>query len=433
MVKDLSGNKKGSYRIGDGIFMQLLKNILKRILPKHTIQWLNRRRENVRYRSWRILWSIREQTMPQKYRYDPYETNEVYWVNPEKIRYRTLKEFNYLRDHNRVVGGDWDILPSLFEENDFFQAFSQHIKEDRLWSDTVYYKRHLSEILAGKVQWGCRNKEEWDQRCAMLDSIYQDIKSNGYHPQKIEDYISVNIGRDGRLFFNDGRHRLTFCKLLEIPKIPIRITIRHAKWIMFKKELFDYAKSRKGKVYAPSTHIDLQSVPSGYGHKRFELIQKNITAPNKGVVLDIGSHWGYFCHKFEESGFNCLAVENDPENLYFLEKLKKTEERNFSVFNKSIFSLDLDKKKYDIVLALAVFHHFTKEEKTYNQLIHFLKNLRMGEMYFEPPDPEEPQMQNSFRNFNHKEFVEFIIKNSSLSEFKQIGFAEDGRKLYKIW
>ncbi len=91
MVKDMSGNKKDSYKLGDSIFMQLLKNILKPILPKPTIQWLNRRRENVRYRSWRILWEIREQTIPQKYRHDPYETNEVYWVNPEKIRYRTLQ------------------------------------------------------------------------------------------------------------------------------------------------------------------------------------------------------------------------------------------------------------------------------------------------------------------------------------------------------
>jgi hypothetical protein len=91
MVKNLSRNKKGSYRLGDSIFMQLLKNILKRVLPKPTVQWLNRRRENVRYRSWRILWSIREQTMSQKYCHDPYETNEVYWVNPEKIRYRTLQ------------------------------------------------------------------------------------------------------------------------------------------------------------------------------------------------------------------------------------------------------------------------------------------------------------------------------------------------------
>lgn len=54
-------------------------------------------------------------------------------------------------------------------------------------------------------------------------------------------------------------------------------------------------------------------------------------------------------------------------------------------------------------------------------------------MYFEPPDPEEPQMQTAFRNFDSDEFVEFIIKNSCLRYSKQIGLAEDGRKLYKIW
>ena len=91
MVIDLSGNKKGSNRLGDSSFMHWLKNILKRILPKPTVQWLKRRRENVRYRSWRILWGIREQTMPQKYRHNPYETHEIYWVNPKKIRYVTLQ------------------------------------------------------------------------------------------------------------------------------------------------------------------------------------------------------------------------------------------------------------------------------------------------------------------------------------------------------
>jgi hypothetical protein len=413
--------------------MQWLKKILKKLLPKQIIQWLNAGRENVRYRSWRILWVIREKAIPQNFFHDPYKTNDVYWVNPKRIRYHTLKEFNYFRDKNRVVGGNWDISLSFFEENDFFQAFSQRIKETRQWSDTKYYKRNLAEISAGKMKWGCKNKEEWDQRCAILDSIYQHIKNNGYYPQRIEDYISVNIGRNGQLLFNNGRHRLTFCKLLEVPKIPIRITVRHAKWVMFKNQIFEYAKNRNGKVYAPLTHIDLQSVPSYYGHKRFELIQKNITAFHKGTVLDIGSNWGYFCHRFEELGFDCLAVESDPEHLYFLEKLKKAEERNFSVFNKSVFSLDLNKKKYDIVLALAVFHHFTKWEETYNQLIHFLKNLHVEEMYFEPQKPDEPQMQNAFRNFTGNEFVEFIINNSCLTYYKGIGFAEDGRKLYKIW
>ena len=113
-----------------------------------------------------------------------------------------------------------------------------------------------------------------------------------------------------------------------------------------------------------------------------------------------------------------VAVENDPENLYFLKNLKKAEDRNFTVFDKSIFSLDTGRNRYDIALALAIFHHFTKGEKTYNQLVKFLQDLNVGEMYFEPPDPKEPQMQSAFRNYSCEEFINFIaplIEDDSLT------------------
>jgi len=416
--------------------MQWFKNLLRVILPKLFIQWLRDKREKTRYYTWRVAWFTREKALPHRFPPAPYLTSEIHLIDPAKITYRTLNEFNYFRDHNRVNSSDWDIPLSRFEEHLFYQSYAQRIKEHKSWNQTQYYIHHLRQIMNGKERWGCRNKSEWDQRCDLLDDIYQDIKIKGYHPQKIEDYISVNIGRDGHLLFNDGRHRLTFCKLLELPEIPIRITVRHAKWIMFKNQIYDYAKRRKnrnGKIYAPITHVDLHSVPSLYGHKRFDLIKENLAGSYNGTVLDIGSHWGYFSHRFEDLGFDCSAVENDPENLYFLKKLQKAEDRNFTVFDKSIFSLDTRTQKYDIVLALAVFHHFTKEEKTYKQLVRFLRNLQMREMYFKPPDPEEPQMQSAFRNYSCEEFVQFIIKNSCLNHYKPIGSAEDGRKLYKLW
>ena len=74
-----------------------------------------------------------------------------------------------------------------------------------------------------------------------------------------------------------------------------------------------------------------------------------------------------------------------------------------------------------------------KEEKTHNQLVKLLQALKVGEMYFEPPDPKEPQMQSAFRNYSCEEFVNFIIQNSCLKHYKLIGSAEDGRKLYKLW
>ena len=397
------------------------------------VQWFNLQRENSRYRSWRFLWLIRERMFPKNFVQDPYPTNGIYFVDPKKIRYLTLKEFNYYRDHNKVVDGNWDLPLTLFEKDLFYQAYLERTKCGKSWFETKYYISNLAEILDGRIKWGCKKVKEWDNRCSLLDDIYQNIKAKGFHPEKLEDYISVNIDRHGHLLFNDGRHRLTFCKLLGLPEIPIRITVRHSKWVMFKNQIYEYAASRRGKVYAPITHIDLQSVPSLYGHQRFDLIRQHLTPPYRGTVLDIGAHWGYFSHRFEQLGFDCLAVENDPENLFFLNKLRRAEERNFAVFDQSIFSLDIERSRYDTVLALAVFHHFTKEGKRYDLLTRFLQKLDMQEMYFEPPDPSEPQMQTAYRNYDCQGFINYILDNSCLTHYKLIGHAEDSRKLYKLW
>lgn len=415
--------------------MGLLKKILKEVLPRQLINWLNVRRENLRFRMWRTCWQIRERISPVKFGRDSYTGSKVYFINPHKIRYLTVKEFKYYHDHNRVVGGDWDRPQLLFDECDFFWAYSMRINQGAEWSETEYYMHHLAEIESGEVKWGCSNKMEWDQRCLILDSIFEDMKANGYAPQKLEDYISVNISREGALFFNDGRHRLTFAKLLQLEEIPVRITVRHSKWVAFKNQIHDYASSggRKGKIYAPLTHIDLASVPSGYGHRRFELMRDNLREISGGKLLDIGAHWGYFCHRFEDLGFKCYAVENDPENLYFMWKLRVIGENCFTIIDKSIFKIDFKKDKFDVVLALAIFHHFTKEKKTFDKLVTFLNSMNTEIMFFEPPSPDEPQMQTAYRNFTGDEFASFIVENSPLREYEQIGVAEDDRKLYKIW
>ena len=413
--------------------MLWFKKLLKKVLPKSVVDWLRSSREKGRFYTWRIVWFIRQKLLPHRYVTDPYLACEIYFINPAMVSYTTIAEFNYFRDHNKVVGGDWDLPLRGFEEDLFFESYKELVRGNKQWSDTPYYRHHLEDILNGEEMWGCRSKDEWDQRCELLDALYSDIKEIGYQPQKIEDYISVNIDRHGHLLFNDGRHRLTFCKLLEVPEIPIRITVRHSKWVMFKNQIYEYAASRRGKVYAPITHIDLQSVPSLYGHQRFDLIRQHLTPPYRGTVLDIGAHWGYFSHRFEQLGFDCLAVENDPVNLFFLNKLRTAEERNFAVFDQSIFSLDIERSRYDAVLALAVFHHFTKEGKRYDLLTRFLQKLDMQEMYFEPPDPSEPQMQTAYRNYDCKGFVDYILDNSCLTHYKLIGQAEDSRKLYKLW
>ena len=54
---------------------------------------------------------------------------------------------------------------------------------------------------------------------------------------------------------------------------------------------------------------------------------------NAGSVLDIGSNWGYFSHKFEDTNFQCTAVERNFKCNYFLERFKEIEEESLLSVN----------------------------------------------------------------------------------------------------
>jgi hypothetical protein len=386
----------------------------------------------------------------------------IYWVDPEKIVFamnsdgftqdtltpekRKYREFNDYEYKGRVIGGDWDGLERRFSELDFYRSYEERARKGTSWEQLPYYHRVLGQIENGIVKWSCKSKQDLDERCKMLDRIFNDMKHDGYRSRELQgkerdrkslfdeaDEISVNIGRHGDLIFNNGRHRLTLAKVAGLKEVPVTITVRHSKWEELKQEIEARARRDNGRLYAALTHIDLQNVPSHYGHGRYEIIRKNVGEGNS-TVLDIGANWGYFCHRFEEDGFHCTAVENDAENLYFMRKLKRAENRSFKVIAESITTMSKrGPLKYDIVLALAIFHHFLKEKETFEELKHLLKTIDAKEMYFEPHRYDESQMGGSFINLPPEEFTIFIMENSCLNHCQLIGRCEEDRPIYKLW
>lgn len=378
-----------------------------------------------------------------------FDTDKIYWVEPEKIRYSSLMEFNIYKDKGRVIGGDWDRLDIDFEHLNLYIAFKERFMEGKDWESTFFYQQILDDIYSGKFLDGCRNKSDFDSRCKDYDTLFQNIKNTGYKsqselsfegsyrgPMQLDDEIAVNVGRNGDLLCNNGAHRLAIVKLLGIHKIPIKITVRHPQWVAFRRQILLYAKDQpSGKIYQPLTHPDLQDIPSFYDSvsDRFNIIQESLSVP-KGRLLDIGAQWGYFCHRFEEMGFDCHAVENDRLHIYFLEKLKRAENRNFEVVPKSIFEYsDIENLYFDVVLALNIFHHFLQDRASYLNLCNLLAKLKMKEMYFQPHCYDEPQMRNAYKNYSEEEFVTFILEASTLTKSELVGATSDGRKIYKLY
>jgi len=384
------------------------------------------------YTIWRSYWKLKVKMLPDRYHVDPYAVDGIIYIDPKDIRLAMKKEFDVFNFKGRVLGGNWDKEVVNFEDLDFFKSFKERIEKKIPWEQTEYYKRVSEQIRNGNFKWSCKNIEEFDRRREEWDRLFAKIKKEGYKKGWHEDEVSLNIGRNGEMIFNNGRHRLTFAKLLKIDKIPVKVTARHKNWVAFKREILEYSQNYKHRIYEKLTHPDLVNIPSVHKGKRYDIIRENLTV-KKGKLLDIGCHWGYFCHQFEEEGFECYCVEKSRLNLYFLEKLKRAGNKKFEIIPYSVFEIPEDTLvECDVVLALSVFHHFIKKEKIYKNLVKFLNVLKGKEMFFEPHNPEEPHMKEAYKNFTNDEFADFIIKNSHFSNFEIIGYSEVGRPLYKI-
>jgi glycosyltransferase involved in cell wall biosynthesis len=387
----------------------------------------------LRLANWRFRYLNRSSPLTED------EINATVYVSPQDIVYETLVEYSFEDGKGLVLGGNWDRLEKRFEDLDVYVAFREVIKEKKRWDETVFYQRVVSKLESGETLWECANKRDFDNRCAQFSELIENIKKNGYKSQtelntgNIDDEIIVNIGRYGDILFSNSAHRLAIAKIIGIEKVPGKIAVRHAEWMRFRTQYANLAVERDMKAYQPALHPDLQHIPAHHDCvDRFEIIKKNLSF-KQGRLLDLGANLGYFCSRFEDEGFKCVAVENNPKYSYYLKGLRRATNKHFRIVDESILdSKEILNEPYDIVLALNIFHHFLKSKESFGKFKFFLEHLRCQEIYFEPHLYDEPQMENAYKNMNSEEFVEYILQKTRLSKSVLLGRAADGRPLYKL-
>jgi 2-polyprenyl-3-methyl-5-hydroxy-6-metoxy-1,4-benzoquinol methylase len=381
----------------------------------------------------------------------------IYLISPDRITYHT----NYLENSSakampfakrvfdskmrgKVVDGNWDITPYKFTDLTIYKSFKKRIEDRVEWQNTEFYKGMLTLAKSGVYRWGVKNKDDLDKRCEYLDSLYQSIKNDGYHLNrdicnKTADYdeIDVNIGRNGEYLFQNGVHRLSVAKILGIKSVPVMVFVRHKKWVEFRQFVVLHARQQSsGKLYQPLVHPDLADIPYDLqSHNCQELMEtiKDHLEKKKGVMLDIGANVGYFCHKFEDIGYRCYAVEVDPATFRILEKVKIAENKKFEIINKSIFEVESIKNmKFDVVVALNIFHHFLKAKTDFLKFEDLLKNLKTDVLFFEPHLYRDDQMKDAYVNYTETKFVDFLLSHTSLNKSEIIYTAKNGRKVFKL-
>ncbi|MHA2428404.1 MAG: hypothetical protein ACXADB_10310, partial [Candidatus Hermodarchaeia archaeon] len=208
----------------------------------------------------------------------------IYWIDPHRIveytnyccgdrlefergaaeRIRTQsfrgQVFDRIKDRMKIYGGDWDISNYKFSQLDIYKAIDLRMNfPNLLWDQTPFFENVLARIEDGEILWGCKNRRDLLQRMEYTDQLIRSIQEDGFlvepHGKQNQGRIRkslwsgspngtilVNVGRNGKYLFQDGRHRLAIAKILNLNKIPVRVLVRHEKWQGLRDLLFSIAR-----------------------------------------------------------------------------------------------------------------------------------------------------------------------------------------------
>lgn len=396
-----------------------------------------------------------------------FDPDKIHYIDPRPILFRT-RDARMKGDHmGSVSAGDWDEWDVRWDDHDQVRWLKEHFVEGIPWKETAYYRAYSRFVETG--EWvpphseipglrhlvpeaqGGRDDDfldetytpagAMDQRCKELDELYESVKRHGVLPQrelpgripdplKDRDNIVVSIGRHGDFLFTDGKHRFTLAKILGLESIPVKICRRHCEWVDFRNKI-DLYVTRHGKLYQPLTHPDLDDFPSAHNDSRVDIIHRALPVKS-GTLVDIGANWGFFCRTFERSGFNCTAMEHDPEAVYFMKKLRRSEGCSFDIIEGDLLGHSKPITA-DVVLALSIFHHLVRTDDLERQLIQFLKLLDVNFMILEANIKGEDIVKDYANDYGGDLFPQFIIRHSCLKSFEQIGTEpENGRPIYLL-
>ena len=374
------------------------------------------------------------------------ERDRILYVDPRDVAYTISKDDQTLKGNSvwhfgTSKSGDWDLNGyPVREYNHVYKILKRRFEDKIPYNEIPEFVENLQLIERGGSWYHCRSKAAYLKRWERTEKLYGSIKERGYKTRADLgekdwfDEVRIQVGRKGDLLVEEGFHRLVIAQLLNIEKIPVVVFRRHQEWVKLREDVKKIVLIR-GFFHQPFNHPDLDILPQWYGNdlkdqafygnERWDYILNSLTV-EKGTVLDIGAYFGYFSHRFEGLGFECTAVEIDSNNHAVLKRYREMMGKKFTVWKKDIF--DMDRFEYDIVLALNIFHHLVKRKRNYEKLIEFLGRLRCKSMYFEPGNND----RDSYKNFSDEEFVNFVLRNSSLNHSRLLGPTKVGRNLYLL-
>jgi len=247
--------------------------------------------------------------------------------------------------------------------------------------------------------------------------------TNGYsvkpNNRKLDEYITVLIGRYGDMFHFNGIHRLSCCMLSnKVQKIPVKVLARHVWWQRFRNRVSNIRNRRpKYLLYSQIPHPDLENIPYRYPtYERVRLISERSGYPG-GTVLDAGAHWGSISYGLAQEGFHCTAVEINESTFKFTRRISKFPGKSF----KPLLGNFLDiRQHFDTLVIFNIAHHFIGNDN-FKRFMNFLNENSFKEIFYHTHREEGEKLKGKDINYPPIRYLNGIKDSSGLHNHEKIG------------
>jgi hypothetical protein len=189
---------------------------------------------------------------------------KLYFIDPERVVYVTpvTPYVDYIRHEThgvnhphsainrgsfkknrigRIFSEDWDVKTLLFNELEEFISLKDFLNGTETWENTPFAQRTIRWIESGNRYREFTDVDDYlTYQPERIQKLCNSIEKNGVkrisysrYDRKVFDEITVNIGRDNDIFFNNrGHHRLSIAKIVGCEKVPVLINTRYNNIIL---------------------------------------------------------------------------------------------------------------------------------------------------------------------------------------------------------
>jgi len=302
---------------------------------------------------------------------------------------------------------------------------------------TPYYDFLMEQIQSSHGAFGLKSEKDVLIVIERFRKLFKDVMVNG-----VKNKINVYIGDDGEICTIEGSHRAAILLVTgysytdaiigtegKIP-VPVRDREKERGWTDSWGNFVDNVeKSSINKfIYQPINHPFFEGKYSWRKcADRLNMLLKVLD--ENDVVLDIGTHFGFFVRELTKRDYTAIGIDNNKRHIEIANKIDKIEgiSCNF-IFGDAISYLKNTDEEYDAVLLLSALHHIPDD----NAKIEILKMVsnKSKKTIIEAITPDSyPYSKGKSYLLDSSNITDAILDNTKYKSWDVIGISDVKRPL----